>query len=407
MFYATVTRAQTVTLSGTARERGTTEAIPGASLLILGTSRGARSNADGNYRLALDRGTPYSIRVTAIGYRPDTLNVTLFGDSTDNIALVPAPIMGRVVTVSANSTRDEARRIMHKVIDSKDAWQSQIEDYQFHVYSRLNFKEQKDTSSTVLGVLESVANGFWKRDKGYAEKITARKQTANMPAEVNQVALFDIDNFYNDRLDFGDYSVVSPVAHDAFDRYDYDLIGEGELNGSSVFKISVEPRSDLYPAFQGTLWIDKADYTIAYLDLSPNDAIKIGPIKNIKVQQTFSIVDNKYWMPSEIGFSCTLKLEMPFIPAFSFAQTATLQDYIINGGLPDSLFRQEHTVAESADSVDSLHWVALRTIPLAKDEAGAYHTFDSIAKIPPKPQSFSPTGLLFSLIPGLDVYQYN
>ncbi|HEX5317187.1 MAG TPA: hypothetical protein VFX22_11105, partial [Candidatus Kapabacteria bacterium] len=116
---------------------------------------------------------------------------------------------------------------------------------------------------------------------------------------------------------------------------------------------------------------------------------------------------NKYWMPSEIGLSCILKLEMPLIPAFSFAQTATLQDYTINEGLPDSLFRNEHSVAEFADSVDSVHWVAMRTIPLAKDEASAYHMFDSIAKIPAKPQSFSPIGLLFSVIPGTDVYQYN
>ncbi|HEX5317057.1 MAG TPA: carboxypeptidase-like regulatory domain-containing protein, partial [Candidatus Kapabacteria bacterium] len=136
--------AQTLTLSGAVRERSTKETIPGVSLHILGTSRGARTNADGNYRLALDRGMQYVIRVTAIGYRPDTLNVTLFRDSTENIALVAAPVTGRVVTISANSTRDEARRIMHKVIDSKDAWQSQIQDYQFHVYSRLNFKEQKD-----------------------------------------------------------------------------------------------------------------------------------------------------------------------------------------------------------------------------------------------------------------------
>jgi hypothetical protein len=75
--------------------------------------------------------------------------------------------------------------------------------------------------------------------------------------------------------------------------------------------------------------------------------------------------------------------------------------------LPDSLFRQEHVVAESADSVDSLHWIAIRTIPLANDEAGAYHKYDSLASIPPKPASFSPTGLLFSLIPGPDVYQFN
>jgi hypothetical protein len=399
---------QTVSLTGTVREQGSSESIPGASLAIMGTSRGAKANRDGHYQLELEPGTLYHIRVTAIGYRPDTLAVTLSHDDARNILLTTSPLGGATITISADASRKEAHRIIQKVIDTKGAWQSAIQDYRLEVYSRLNVRSSKDTSTKVLAVLESVADGFWKRDKGYAERITARKQTANLPAETNRIALFNVENFYNDRIEFEDYSIVSPVAHDAFDRYDYDLIGEGELNGSRVYKISVEPLNDLYPAFRGTLWIDQTDYTIAYLDLSPNDAIKIGPVKDIQIEQTFSLVDNKYWMPSQLGFSCAIKLELPFVPTFHIEQNAVLQNYTINGGLDDSLFvKRRHSVAPSADSVDSLRWVAMRSIPLAADENSAYHSFDSLSKIPPGRPSFSPIGLLFQLIPGLDVYQYN
>jgi hypothetical protein len=402
--------AQSVQLSGTIRERGTGESIPGATLHILGTSNGARSNADGRYRVAIDRGFSSKIRITAIGYKPDTLSIRLSSDSSLDISLQIAPILGKTITVSADASRKEAERIMHKVIDSKDAWQSQISNYAFQVYSRGTLRIQKDTNAKVAAVIESIANGYWRQDKGYAERIIARKQTADVPADVNRFALLGVQNFYNERMDVFDYTVVSPVAHDAFDRYDYDLLGEGEINGNPVWKISVEPRGAVFPAFQGALWIDQTDYTIAYLDLQPNGAIKLGPVKNLDIQQTFSFVDNKFWLPSALTFDCQIKLGLPIVPDFRISQTATLDDYVVNGTIPDSIFAgPKHSVASRADSVDSLHWISMRTIPLSRDEDTAYHKFDSLAKISHKENEteFSPLGLLLELIPGTDFFQYN
>lgn len=410
--------AQTFQLTGTIREQGSSETIPGATLHILGTTRGARANAEGRFHLVLDSATRYSIRITALGYRPDTLQVQLFQNKTENVQLTIAPILGPAITVSADASRKEARRIMHKVIDSKDAWQSQINNYRFEVYSRTNLRSKKNTkedsedsektNSKVLFVIESAADGYWERNKGYAERIIARKQTADVPADVNRIALLGIENFYNDRMDFGDYNIVSPVAHDAFDRYDYDLLGEGELNGEPVYKISVDPLGDLNPAFKGTLWIDKVDYTITYLDLQPNDAIKFGPVRGIDIQQTFTFVNNKFWMPSELNFDCAVKLALPIVPEFDISQSATLQNYVINGGISDSIFAApRHVVAPTADSVDSVRWNALRTIPLERDEDTAYHVYDSLAKVPSSSASFTPLGLLLQLIPGTDFFQFN
>jgi hypothetical protein len=410
--------SQTVQFSGTIHEQVSSDAIPGATLHILGTTRGARTNAEGRFHLALDSGARYTIRITALGYRPDTLQVQLLQNKTLDIELAIAPILGAAITVSADASHKEARRIMHKVIDTKNAWQSQINNYRFDVYSRTNLRSKKETKedsddsgnakSKILFVIESAADGYWERDKGYAERINARKQTADIPSDVNRVALLGVENFYNDRMDFGDYNIVSPIAHDAFDRYDYDLIGEGELNGEPVYKISVEPLGNLDPAFKGTLWIDKVDYTIAYLDLQPNDAIKFGPVQDIHIRQTFTFVDNKFWMPSELNFDCAVKLAMPMVPEFDGSQSATLQNYVINGDIPDSIFAApRHVVTPTADSVDSVHWNALRTIPLERDEDTAYQRFDSLAKLSSAETSFTPLGLLFQLIPGTDFFQFN
>ncbi len=410
---ASTALAQTVAFTGIVHEKGTNEGIPGASLHILGTSNGARSNADGKFRLLLTRGKPYVIQVAAIGYQPDTLRLSLFADSIMDVALKVAPLVGKPITVSAISTREEARRIMRKVIAMKDAWQSQINDYQFQVYSRGDISIGNDTTKKIVGILESVANGYWKRGKGYAERITARHQTADLPSGINRIALFDVENFYNDRIQVEDYDVVSPIAHDAFSRYDYDLLGEGSLNGVDVWKIAVLPLNTLFPAFSGTLWIDKTDFTIVYLDLSPNDAIHLAPLQGIKFQQTFSFIDNKFWMPSDINFDLAVKLQVPIIPAIHFSQSATLQHYSINTGLPDSLFvHGTHTVAPRADSVDSIQWVAMRTIPLSHEEDTTYRKIDSVIRVDDSinkhapPASFDPVSLFFDVL-SPNLYQYN
>ena len=216
--------SQTFQLSGTITEHEDNDPIPGASLHILGTSRGARTNSAGHFHLVLDSGVKYAIRVTALGYRPDTIRVQLFQNKSQTIQLVSAPILGPQITISADASRTEARRIMHKVIDSKDTWQSQITNYSFDVYSKTSLRTKKNkkdtddddkkdtnaTNSNILAIVESSADGYWKRDHGYAERINARKQTADIPADVNRVALVGIQNFYNDRMDFVDYNVVSP-----------------------------------------------------------------------------------------------------------------------------------------------------------------------------------------------------
>src|SRR5206468_9373924 len=142
----------------------------------------------------------------------------------------------------------------------------------------------------------------------------------------------EIVNFYDNRLEFNDLSLVGPVADDAFDSYDYDLTGTGQLNGASIYQISVEPGL-FTEGFEGTLWIDQTDYTIAYLDLSPSKAVKLGPLKEVHLQQTFELFENQYYLPIDLRTSLAVKFQMPFIPEIKFELLSVLQNYSVNKGL--------------------------------------------------------------------------
>jgi CarboxypepD_reg-like domain len=59
------------------------EGLPGVSVVVVGTTKGTLSNADGTYSLQLNKGT-YQISFSFIGYASQTQSVTI-GDSDVNL----------------------------------------------------------------------------------------------------------------------------------------------------------------------------------------------------------------------------------------------------------------------------------------------------------------------------------
>lgn len=394
-------------LTGTVRETGSKEGISGASIAVLGTSRGAKANMQGKYRLQIT-GERVRLRVFAIGYKPDTITLTAPFPQTRDIDLKVSPVIGADITVTADQSRVEARRIMQKVIDTKETWQPLINNYTFDVYARLNARRISGADTSIMSIIESSAKAYWDRERGYAERIVARKQTANLPAAANAFSLLGVVNFYDERIELPDYTVVSPVARDAFDRYDYDLLGTVEINGSQSYKIFVEPRGSIVPAFDGVLYIDQSDYTITYLSLSPNKAVKIGPLRDGRIEQVFRFIDYKYWMPAENKFFIKAEFSLPVIPAFTVEHVGVLQNYVVNAGIPDSVYEgYGRTVDPRADSVSEVAWADMRVIPLNADESSAYTRLDSVAALPREPQSFSPVSALIGLALGGTPVSFN
>ena len=366
-----------VYFSGLVKNRETGEPVPRASIGIIGTSRGTIANVEGRFTISLEKGKAYTLRIRAIGYKPDTISVSLDSSQERIIMLSAQSITGGEVVVSSDASRVEARRIIHEVIRRKQEWQSKLNNYSCSAYSRWNLRTVKNDDDKVQSVLESTADCFWKKDKGFSETITSRRQTANFPAQMNAFSVGNILNFYDNRIEFNDVSLTGPVADDAFSSYDYDLNGTGMLNGASVYQISVEP-GFFTQGFAGTIWIDQTDYTIAYLDLSTSKAVKLGPVKELHFLQTFELFENQYYLPIDLRTNVDIKFQMPLVPEFKFELVSVLQNYSINKGVEDSLFGEKrHRVAPRADSINKETWQANRLIPLSLDETKAYERIDS------------------------------
>jgi len=87
VFLSAIVQAQTVTLSGYVREKGTQESLVGVSVGVEGTTIGTVTNAYGFYSLRLPANQVVLIRFSALGYATEEQTMTLTQSLQQNIAL--------------------------------------------------------------------------------------------------------------------------------------------------------------------------------------------------------------------------------------------------------------------------------------------------------------------------------
>lgn len=93
-------------LAGRVTIAGTADGVPGASVVVEGTSFGTAADAAGRYRVRIPEGR-WPIRVTAVGFAParDTVVVSRGGTTTLNVALAERAVESEGVRVEAEAER--------------------------------------------------------------------------------------------------------------------------------------------------------------------------------------------------------------------------------------------------------------------------------------------------------------
>ena len=70
LFFCAFSYAQT-TVNGTVTD-DSGQPLPGANVIVVGTSTGAITDFDGKYKLTFDQAPPFSIQVSSIGFETVT-----------------------------------------------------------------------------------------------------------------------------------------------------------------------------------------------------------------------------------------------------------------------------------------------------------------------------------------------
>jgi hypothetical protein len=393
--------AQTYRLSGRVLDNETREPLSSATVRVSNTPRGTITNRDGYYVLRLPPGR-VELVFSYVGYRPDTASVDVSGDRAVDALLSPVPIELEEMVVTSE---DPAVRIMRKVIENKHLWMESLQSYQFKAFTRQVFR--RDTA--IASITESFTEGYWRKGDTLREVVLQKRQTENIPLRMNFAFVGQIENFYDDEIDFLGFRFIGPTSPEAFDYYTFVLQKTKEDRGVPLYEIRMEPRSRVTPLFSGTVAVIGDSYSLVGVDVEPNEAYVIPFVSDLKVRysQGFGLYGGGYWMPTDIRISGSVEVGIVglSLPRIGFEQTSTIYDYSVNDSVPDSVFaRTRLIVAPSASTFDSTFWAENEVLPLTVEEHAAYENIDSTQTLD---KQFKPSGALSVLAgDGFSAIQY-
>jgi hypothetical protein len=372
-------------VKGTVYDMQTGEALPYVTVQIVNTGRSTLANQDGHFRILVDNPSG-ELKFSHIGYYSKWLG---FSDSTSGtdlqVYLPPAVVELKDVVVSSWAY-DAGQRIILEAIKRKQEILEKLSDYSYDAYTKVAVWDQskgKD-SAKIMVITESQSTSYWEYPDKYKEVITARRQSANMAAEGNLVAVGEVLNFNKNRIDLNDWSVITPVAEDALDYYDYRLVDSTSIDGQKVYDLDITPKNQIDPLFTGRIQIVDSTFDVVGVDVGFNDAIDVPILEDLRYRQRYALFSKQFWMPVEIGLNAILKINFPGIPSpLEIDYTASLHSYSFEQGIPKGTFGEYLLeVSPLADHVDSSAWRQHQAIPLTVAEERGYQRLDSLEKAP-------------------------
>lgn len=378
--------AQPHSLSGAVLDAESLQPLPSATIRIIGSTKGTITNKEGYYRFSVPPGT-ITLAASYLGYETDTVTIAVTGSATHSFRLRPTAIQLAGVTVT---DEDPAYEIVRRAIENKKKWMAQLRTFEAQAFTRTQLR----SDSSIAAIIESYSLLYWNRNDSLREVIVQRRQTGNLPPGMFASRVGEVMNFNDDSIRQGGFLFLGPTAPNAFDYYDYQLIGTRSFREYDVYDIRLIPRSVVVPLFRGTISIASRSYAVVNVDLQANEAFSIPfvTIKRMSYTQSFRLVENKFWLPVNFRNESRLSISIMGIalPVIDVEKDIVLYDYRLNDPFPDSVARMNKvTIDSSATQYDSSFWASHDVLPLTMEQDSAYRTLDSTQTLEKK---FAPTG---------------
>ncbi len=385
LFGLSVTQSWAVPVSGRVVDARDGSPIDRVTVRIDDEAGATLTNADGYWQVDLAPGR-HILRFTHVSYFTviDTITVPLSGELT--IQMFSSVVDAGTIRVW-DKAYDRAQQIILEAIRRKQVVLDRLDSYQFEAYARLTLTDSgKPVEEQVFLIAESQSTAKWQRPDDFQVTINRRRQSANFDAESNLITVGELLNFNNDRLDFGPARVVSPIASDALDHYQYELFDSVVASGVGCYALEVTPRNPDDKLFVGTILIAAETYDFVAVDVGLSEGFDVPFLTSLRYRQTLAPFTDSIWMPVEVsaagGFD--LAIPLPGVPsAFGFDYTAALSDFVFDTVFSRGTFNEyELVVATDADASDSSDWLTGPLVPLSQQEVDGYRRIDSIEALP-------------------------
>ena len=278
--------------------------LPFVNIYLKDSYKGTTSNDSGNYKLAVSEAAEFEIIFQFLGYK--TLTKTIDASSFPyvlNITLEEESVSLDEVVISNNE--DPAYRIIRETIANRKINLEKIAAYTADFYSRGIWRVE-DLPEKILGqevgdfdgALDSTRTGIiylsetiseiaFQKPDDFKEKIIASKVSGNDNGFSFNSAQDANFSFYENTVDLN-ASIVSPIADNALNYYNYKLDGVFYEGNKLINKIKVTPKRPKDRVWEGFIYIVEDDWQLYGTELSTTgSAIQVPMVTNLLFKQNF------------------------------------------------------------------------------------------------------------------------
>lgn len=326
-----------------------------------------------------------------VGYNKLELRIYEQSDSLLQIHLEPVPTNLQEVIVSA--AENPANRIIRKVIDNKELNNPEkVATFRYQCYNKLvvdlkRMNARPTPSDSLMRYLkgkhvllmESVSNRKFIRPD-LSEEVVVASRVSGFKHPTFAALATDLQpfSFYENNIKLLNVYYLNPISRGSLKKYKFRLEETIPKDQDTVFVISFEPRSKKnFDGLKGVLYINSNRYAIQNVIASPHEKAKI----NLKIQQQYQWVANKYWFPEQLNYALSINnlghsgMDV-IVEGKSFLSKIEV-DLELN---KKDFSYQSVRLDRNATEKDSLFWDTSRNEPLSKSEQATYQFLDSVGR---------------------------
>ncbi|MDO4763029.1 MAG: DUF5686 family protein [Flavobacteriaceae bacterium] len=191
-------------------------------------------------------------------------------------------------------------------------------------------------------------------------------------------------NFYNNYIRVLDKDFISPINDNFTLQYDYELVNRDfQENDRGYYQINFKPKRASDLAFEGTLLIDHATYSLYKIKAKISPSANLNFINNVVIEQELAeLEDSEIHMPIKSRISVeTAKLGKNGMSGLLKFYTSS-KGIRINQELEPKIFDKAITILPNAHQEGEEYWENHRHDPLTTTEKKMFAMIDEVKNLP-------------------------
>jgi len=406
--------AQETIVQGKVTDAASGDPIPFANVVFKGTSIGATTDFDGNFLIKTQNPTD-TVIASYIGYKSRSKVVKRGVQQTINFQLAEDVTNLQEVIVKAGE--NPAFEVLRKVVRNKNNNDKRkLIAYEYDTYTKIEidvdnlsekFRERKmvkritqvlDSVERIAGedgkpilplfITESVSKVYYRDNPSLKKEHILKTKISGVGVEdgttVTQMigSSFQEYNFYQNWLNILGKEFVSPIADGWRIYYDYDLTDSLYIGADYCYRLDFFPRSPQDLAFNGTIWITKADFALKQIDATMGKQANLNFIDKIRIQQELAKTDLGAWVPVKNRVLIDVEQVGKSNPGMLAKFYTSNKNIVTNKPRDPAFYERSIELAEDARLEEDKNWDSLRHEPLSETERNVYKMIDTLRSIP-------------------------